>query len=150
MKTTLILALLLLAPAPVLAANGTSDLAKISATWAEDWSAKKLDAVMAFYAPEPVFLPTVGPRWEGTDAIRKNFAGVLATYNPHIALHSLMSEASGALAYDSGTYEETITPVKGGAPIPAKGSYLFIFQRQKSGAWKILEQAWTELEPMKL
>lgn len=142
--------MLLLAPAQVLAASGANDLAKISAVWAEDWSAKKLDTVMAFYAPEPVFLPTVGPRWEGTDAIRQNFVGVLAAYNPHIVLHSIKSEASGALAYDSGTYEETITPVKGGAAIPAKGSYLFVFQRQKNGAWKILEQAWTELEPVKL
>ncbi len=127
-----------------------ADLSTLSNLWASAWSAKKLDAVMAFYAPEPVFLPTVGPRWEGAAEIRKNFAGVLATYNPHIVLHSSKSESSGRLAYDNGTYEETITPVKGGAAIPAKGSYLFVFLRQKNGDWKILEQTWTELEPVKL
>jgi len=122
----------------------------LSTEWAADWSSKNLDAVMRLYAPEPVFLPTVGAGWEGTDSIRKNFAGILATYSPHIVLHSTKSETSGTLAFDSGTYDETITPVKGGKPIPAKGDYLFVFQKQKNGDWKILEQTWTELEPVNL
>lgn len=118
--------------------------------WAADWSGKNLDAVMALYAPEPVFLPTVGPRWEGASAIRWNAAGLLARYNPNIVLISRQSRASGNLAFDSGSYDETILPVKGGTPVRAKGNYLFVFQRQADGAWKILQQTFTELEPVKL
>ncbi len=130
---------------PVCAADSLSE------TWAAEWSAKKLDAVVALYAPEPVFLPTIGPRWVGVAAIRKNFAGLLENYNPHIVLHSLGTSRSGRLGYDSGTYEETITPVKGGKPIPSRGAYLFLFQREKGGAWKILEQTWTSFDqPPKL
>jgi uncharacterized protein (TIGR02246 family) len=119
----------------------------LSAQWATQWNAKNLAAVMELYAPRPAFLPTIGPRWAGTDNIRKNFSGLLTTYDPHISLRSIASENSGELAYDSGTYDETITPVKGGKPIASKGSYLFLFQRQPDGSWKILEQTWTSDGP---
>ncbi len=121
----------------------------LSQQWAGYWNAKNLNAVMMLYAPEPVFHPTVGPTWEGAIAIRKSFAGLLKDFEPNITLHSVRSETSGTLAYDSGTYDETIARVKGGAPIKARGSYLFLFQRQKRGDWKILEQTWTEREPVK-
>jgi uncharacterized protein (TIGR02246 family) len=121
----------------------------ISQQWAGYWNAKNLNAVMTLYAPEPVFHPTIGETWSGADAIRKGFAGVLKTYDPDIALHSTRSETSGTLAYDSGTYDETIAPVKGGAAIKAHGSYLFLFQKQKHGGWKILEQTWTERDSVK-
>src|SRR5580704_3115363 len=76
------------------AAQATDSL---SQEWATDWSAKKLDAVIALYAPEPVFLPTIGPRWVGLAAIRKNFAGLLENYDPHVVLHSLETARSGRL-----------------------------------------------------
>jgi len=122
----------------------------VSTAWAANWNAKYLDAVMKLYAPEPVFLPAIGPRWTGAAAIRKNFAGLLAIYNPHLVLHPVKIEFSGDLAYDSGAYEETVMPVKGGAPIRAKGNYLFLFKRAANGNWKILEQTWTSLKPVKL
>jgi ketosteroid isomerase-like protein len=122
----------------------------ISQQWAGYWNAKNLDSVMTLYAPEPTFMPTIGEAWVGATSIRKSFADVLAVYDPHIVLHSLKSETSGMLAYDSGSYDETIAPVKGGAPIQVNGSYLFLFQKQKHGGWKILEQTWTEREPVKL
>jgi ketosteroid isomerase-like protein len=121
----------------------------ISQQWAGYWNAKNLKAVMTLYAPEPVFHSTVGPVWEGAASIRKNFAGVLKDYDPDVTLHSERSETSGTLAYDSGTYSETIARVKGGEPIKARGSYLFLFQKQKRGGWKILEQTWTEREAVK-
>jgi uncharacterized protein (TIGR02246 family) len=126
------------APAP------TAEPAALSVQWAAAWSAKDLDGLMALYAPEPAFLTTSGERWKGTATIRAHFAEGLAEYNPQLTVTSLESEASGDLAYDSGSYEETTTAVKGGGAIRAKGNYLFIFQRQTDGRWKILEQAWTQ------
>src|SRR5579859_7746648 len=130
------------------AVHGAGTMGALSTEWAADWSHKDLEAVMALYAPEPVFLPAAGPRWTGTGTIRKNFADILARYNSHIELHSVDSQVSGDLAFDSGTYEETILPIKEGKPIHAQGNYLFVFQLQKDGHWKILEQTWTSLEPV--
>ena len=132
---------------PAQAAPTPSDLSSI---WAADWSAKNLDAVMKLYAPNPVFLPTVGASWDGLSAIRKNCAGLQAKFNPHIVVHSIWTEASGLLAYDSGTYEETLVPAAGGKTIHARGDYIFIYQRRANGPWKILEQTFTELEPIAL
>ena len=120
----------------------------LAGQWAELWNAKKLDAVMQLYAPEPVFLPAIGPRWSGTSVIRTNFAGLLAHYNPQLNLHGIRRQASGDLAYESGIYDEIITPVDGGKAIPAKGSYIFVYQRQSGGDWKILEQTWTSDAPL--
>jgi uncharacterized protein (TIGR02246 family) len=137
------LAPLLMAEAP--AVSPAAEPATLSARWAAGWSAKDLDGLMALYAPEPVFLTASGERWEGAATIRAHFAEGLAEYNPQLTVKSLKSEASGDLAYDSGSYEETTTAVHGsGGAIRAKGSYLFVFQRQTDGSWKILEQVWTQ------
>jgi ketosteroid isomerase-like protein len=143
-----ILYVLLVAPAAAAPVHYTRVM-DISQQWAGYWNAKNLKAVMTLYAPEPVFHSTVGPAWEGAASIRKNFAGVLKDYDPDVTLHSERSETSGTLGYDSGTYSETIARVKGGAPIKARGSYFFLFQKQKRGGWKILDQIWTEREAVK-
>lgn len=141
-------AVVLLAGAPLLMAEAPAlspTPVELSARWAAGWSAKDLDGLMALYAPEPVFLTASGERWEGAETIRAHFAEGLAEYNPQLAVKSLKSETSGDLAYDSGSYEETTTAVHGsGGAIRAKGGYLFVFQRQTDGGWKILEQVWTQ------
>lgn len=127
------------------AAQAAERVADLSQRWAGAWNAKNLDATMALYAPDAIFLPTVGKAWHGVAEIRKACAGVLSVYDPHITLHSERSQSSGTLAFDTGTYEETIDPVKGGKSIAAKGSYLFLFKRGRDGRWRILEQSWSEL-----
>jgi ketosteroid isomerase-like protein len=122
----------------------------VGAQWAGYWNAKNLSAALSLYGPEPIFCPTNGRSWRGITSIRKNFAGLLAAYDPRIVLTSLRSEAGGDLAYDSGTYEETIAPVKGGKAIHAAGTYLFVFKRDKHKHWQIVEQTWTSFEPVKL
>ena len=92
----------------------STDVSALSTTWAAAWSAKDLDTIMQLYAPEPVFLANSGERWSGADEIRTNFAMGLSSFTPSLTLHSLGSAASGHLAYDSGTYDEIITAVRGG------------------------------------
>jgi ketosteroid isomerase-like protein len=134
---------------PHASAAAPADFPKMSAEWAGDWNTKKLDAVMAFYAPDAVFSPGAGGRWEGA-AIARNFADLLAHYTADLHLHSARSGAAGDLGYDSGTYVEDVTPVKAGSVIHATGNYLFLFRRQKDGSWKFLEQTWTFYQPGKL
>jgi uncharacterized protein (TIGR02246 family) len=133
-------------------AGGRHDtrVADLSQQWAGYWNAKNLDAAMTLYAPDATFLPTQGKAWHGAAEIRKNCAALLAVYDPHIALHGEAGDVSGTLAYDTGTYEETIDPVKGGKSIAAKGNYLFLFRRGKDGRWRIIAQSWTSAVPVKL
>jgi len=43
---------------------------------------------------------------------------------------------SGDVAYDYGTYTQTITPPKG-KPMQVNGRYLVTFRKQPDGSWKI-------------
>ena len=137
---------------PTSAAAHASDktVSVLSANWAADWHAKNLDAIMALYASDAAFQPASHERWDGTAAIRKNFANLLSQFNTNLRMQSLRSDASGDLGYDSGTYVEDVTRAKGSAAMHFSGSYLFLFQRQKNGEWKILEQTWTEFNPTNL
>ena len=141
------LALMIVAGA---ARAASTEYVAVGAAWADAWSAKNLDAVMALYAPDAEFMPGSVPSWVGTAVIRKNFSGMLAQYSADLRLHSARIEASGHLAFDSGTYDETITEVKTGKVIHPRGDYLFVFRRQKNGEWKILEQTWTQFGERKL
>ena len=53
-------------------------------------------------------------------------------------------DASGDLAYDSGDYRETITPVAGGSKLELQGNDLIVFRKQKDGRWLIVENRWTD------
>ena len=142
------LAFLIAVGGAALAAN--FDVPSVSAAWAAAWSAKDLDTIMQLYAPEPVFLANSGERWSGDDEIRTNFAMGLSSFTPNLTLHSLNSAASGRLAFDSGTYDEIITAAGATAASHVRGNYLFVFERQKDGEWKILEQTFTQFDPSKL
>lgn len=113
-------------------------------TWETDWNAKRLDHVMTLYADDAVFLRPTSERTTGWSAIRSLFSKVLERNTPHIVLHSITIERSGNLAYDSGTYEETI--ISGGVTRATRGDYLLVLKRQ-AGRWLIVQQAWTDLGP---
>jgi ketosteroid isomerase-like protein len=121
---------------------------RISNVWGAYWSGKKLEPVLALYAPDAVFLPTSHARWVGLAEIRKQFTSLQVEFDPEIRLQSIACQTSGVLAYDSGQYEEMIRPVKGGNTMHFRGDYLFVFRRDASG-WKILEQTFTVYDPGK-
>ncbi len=114
-------------------------------TWALDWNEKRLDHIMTLYADDAIFLRPSSERTNGWTAIRSLFAKVLETNTPHIAFHPITIERSGNLAYDSGTYEETI--LSGGVTRATRGDYLMILRRQPGGRWLIAQQTWTDLGP---
>jgi len=148
----ILLLLLALPSGKVLAQIGhATPVVDLTQQWVGYWNAKNLEATLTLYAPEPTFLPTSGERWEGMPAIRKNFARLLKRFDPRLTMQSIKSEASGNLAYDSGSFDEVLAPAKGGRAIRAKGHYLFVFQRKsKRSGWKILEQVWTQADSSKL
>ena len=110
--------------------------------WAADWNAKRISEIMRLYAPDAVFLQPNSERTTGVESIRALFAKVLAANTPHIAFHGITIEGSDNLAYDSGTYEETIT--SGAATRSTRGDYLLILKRQPDGRWLIVQQAWSD------
>jgi uncharacterized protein (TIGR02246 family) len=138
------------ASAPACAAPTPPDVAQLSQDWARDWQAKRLDDVMTLYAPDAVFVTGDGTRVTGTAAIRDFFASVLKAYSAKIFMRSVDGGSSGDLAYDGGEYHELITPVAPGvAKIATHGGWLIV-ARRIDGHWRIAEQMWNSVEPVKI
>ncbi len=99
------------------------------------------------YAPDAVFLTPTGERFTGRPAIRELTRKAMDTFTNDISLHSIVSEHSGNLAYDSGDYHETLVANLGGSRTDVQGNYLMVLKRQSDSRWLILEQVWTEAAP---
>lgn len=122
-------------------------LAKLRAAWVQDLSTKQLEPILKFYAPDAVFFQPNGDRISGSAALRNLFQTIMATFNSDLTLHSEKIDVSGDLAYDSGSFEETLTNIATGAKINSKGSYVIIYKRQSNGSWLIVEHVWTGTPP---
>lgn len=122
-------------------ANDT--FAALRQQWAQNLHRKRIDAAVAEYTADAEFLDPSGERVAGAAALRSLFDTVTATFDSDLSFDSVRTETSGDLAYDSGTYKETLIVRATGNTQHASGSYLTIYRRGKDGAWLIVEQMWT-------
>ena len=125
------------------ASTAADDLAKLRGQWAQELHDKQLDQIITLYAPDAAFLAPSGGRFTGQTEIRGLFKTIMDTVTSNIIFHSIATESSGDLAYDSGDYSETLVPTKSGPDQHYKGDYLIVFRRQKDGKWLIVQQVWT-------
>jgi uncharacterized protein (TIGR02246 family) len=123
------------------------DIAKIRSEWAKDLHSKQLEQILALYASDAVFLQPSGERITGRPAIRDLCKKIMATFTSDITLHSIATEHSGDLAYDSGDYRESLVKLSDGTKNEAQGNYLMVFKRQSDGNWLIVEQMWSLVTP---
>jgi ketosteroid isomerase-like protein len=115
--------------------------------WASDLHAKHIEDSLAQYAADADFVSDAG-RAHGTDALRSLFQNVTATLDSDLTFTSERVEVSGDLAYDSGTYTETLVTRATGTVQHLAGSYLTVYRRTNVGGsgnamWLIVEQVWT-------
>ena len=115
---------------------------KLRQEWARDLHEKRVEAATALYAPYAVFVQPDGARVKGSAAIRKLYDKVTSTFDSSLNFSSERVEISGELAYDSGTYTETLVTRATHKSILSKGSYLTIYRKGKDRNWKIVEQMW--------
>ena len=132
--------LLILIVLPQLAAADPFE--KLRQEWARDLHEKRLAASTTLYAPDAMFIQPDGARVKGSAAIRRLYEKVTSTFDSSLSFSSERVEISGDLAYDSGTYTETLVMRASRKSILSKGSYLTIYRRAKDGNWKIAEQVW--------
>ena len=117
-------------------------IARIRLDWARNLHEKHLDQLVALYAPDAVFLSSDVGRVSGREAIRELCRNVMATFTSDITFHSIKTENSGNLAYDSGEFSETLLKLDDGNKTEDHGNYLMVFKRQPDGNWLITQQMW--------
>ena len=123
--------------------RSVSRVERISEQWAKEWSGGNLDALMALYAEDAVFLTATGSRTTGRAAIRELFQKALAANTSDLHVQSRVTEQSGQLAYDSGQYEETTTTA--GVKRSGRGNYLMVLRRDRKKQWRIVQHMWTDV-----
>jgi ketosteroid isomerase-like protein len=144
MRFALLLLLALQASAPTAVSN--DPFASLRDQWAKDLHEKHVDDSLAQYAPDADFISDTG-RTHGMAALRQLFQTITATFDSDLAFTSQRVEISGDLAYDSGSYKETLTARATGKTQHMAGDYLTVYRRTKAAngnaVWFIVEQIWT-------
>jgi ketosteroid isomerase-like protein len=134
---------LVLILAMVVQSAGDDGFGRLREDWARNLHEKRVDASLAEYATDGEFLQPDGEQVKGTAALRHLFETITKTFDSNLKFTSSRVEASGDLAYDSGTYRETLVTRASGKRQEMRGSYLTVYRRGNDGAWLIVEQAWT-------
>jgi uncharacterized protein (TIGR02246 family) len=107
-----------------------------------DWSAaaraKDADRFASFYADDAVLMLEAAPDSRGKSAIRETIGALMS--DPSFALSfqnaDVVVARSGDLAYDTGTYELTLSGPNA-QPAAQRGTYVVVWRKQVDGAWKV-------------
>jgi ketosteroid isomerase-like protein len=147
MHFALLLLLALQAPAATPSpATDHDPFAALRDQWAKDLHGKFVEDSLAQYAPDADFISDTG-RTHGMAALRQLFTTITKTFDSDLAFTSQRVEVSGDLAYDSGTYKETLLNRATGKTQNMAGDYLTVYRRTKApngnALWLIVEQVWT-------
>lgn len=110
---------------------------KADTDWAKAAESKQVDAWVAYYSDDAVFLPANEKMATDRAAIRKSIGDLLAMPGLSIKWAPTKVEAarSGNIGYSWGTYELTANDSKG-KPVTDHGKYVEIWKKQSDGSWK--------------
>jgi ketosteroid isomerase-like protein len=113
--------------------NFDSEIQRIRETWVREFNAGHADKVTEFYAPEAVLM-----RWDGSvhgkDSILAEMQRSISGGAHDYVVHSLHTEHSGDLGYDTGAYNVTLRDRV------VEGNYVIVVKRIK-GKWLIVAHA---------
>jgi ketosteroid isomerase-like protein len=128
-------------------AGAAPDFAGLRQQWTASLHGKHLDDALALYEEQATFFKPDGSHADGKPAIRALYQTVMRSYDSSLVFHSLRTQVSGTLAYDSGDYEETLVRRDGGNSSALRGAYLMVLHRGKDERWRIVQQMWSAQAP---
>jgi len=105
------------------------------------------DAANALYAENAVVLPQDQPTVEGRAAIKATCEADEATFQ-NFTLTPLEVDGYGDLAFDRGTWSETIVTEDMEEPLMLSGKYLTILRKQADGSWLVTVDIWNSDAPL--
>jgi len=104
-------------------------------------------AIAALYADDATEMPPNQPSIKGRAAIEqyytKTMTGVKLTT---FTIAHVESRASGDVAYDVGTYQQSLTPPGATTPVKESGKYVVLLKRT-GGAWKVTHAIYNSDQP---
>jgi uncharacterized protein (TIGR02246 family) len=102
------------------------------------FEAKDIEKSLSFYVDDPVLFVPKGPAVVGKDALRKAFQPFMAVPGLKLSTSGEIIDVaqSGDLAFERGSFTNTITDAKG-KTITESGKLVLVWKKQADGAWKI-------------
>jgi len=89
-----------------------------------------------------VVMPPQMPAIAGREAAVGFMRAFLGQFDVRIGYISEETSIDKDLAYDRGTYSQTLTPRGGGASISETGKFLWLYARASDGSWKMSRVIW--------
>ena len=99
-------------------------------------NASDVDAVIALYADDGVFMPSSGPTAVGIESVRAAYEYVFTTIKLNIAFTVEEIVADGSIAFARTGSKGSVTALADGTTVPEENRELFVFQKE-DGVWKI-------------
>jgi uncharacterized protein (TIGR02246 family) len=121
-------------------ADDEAAIAQLRESWISAWKQGNVAAATALYASDANDMNNHQPTAAGSAAIQSAIEGTFNAMTPtSVVLTSEKTAVSGDMAYDRGTFDFTLTPKAGGAPVRDTGRYLVVLRKQADGSWKLAE-----------
>jgi uncharacterized protein (TIGR02246 family) len=129
-------------------AQGTADpaLAAIMNSYAAALRSGNVEALVALYAPNGVFMREDMPAVVGREALTKAYREVFATLKVDLAFTIQETEVSGDMAWLRSTSTGRIKILASGAESSNSFNELVVFRRE-GGAWKIRSYIYASNKP---
>ena len=101
--------------------------------------------VNAFYAEDAQVFPPSQPLVSGREAIKQLWRAMVPLLQ-RVTLTTTRIEASGELAYGTGTYEMTLSQPDGSA-VEDRGKYVVVYRRQTDGSYRAVADIFNSSRP---
>jgi uncharacterized protein (TIGR02246 family) len=127
--------------------NAAKDaIAKVRSAWKEGSDKKDAAGVAALYSDDAILVGTDIPPASGKAEIQTRL-GQMFSMSSVGSIDTKETAVGGDIAYDYGTFHQTITPPKG-KPMDVNGAYIVTLHKQADGSWKITHHI-SNIQPAK-
>jgi ketosteroid isomerase-like protein len=119
---------------------------ELRVNWSASLQRKQLQKAMDLFTEDAIFYSPGDKSLVGKKAISTLYRQVMTQFTSHCHLQSEGVSICGSLAYDSGSYSETLVDTQTRKINVLKGSYLMTLKKQAGNVWKITRIMWTQLK----
>jgi len=123
-------------------------IASVTAQTQAAENAGSVEQMRVHFADDLVLLAPNTPAVIGADSVAAAMHSFFGAFGVEIQYTSEEIIVSGDWAFDRGTYRQTLTPKKGGAPMIENGKYLWLYRRSPDGVWKQSRVIWNSSDPL--
>ena len=132
----------------MVSAAATASIDSLRSSFAQTINGHDQRALAGLYTPDAVTIAPNGGVATGAQAIAQMFLGdTTVAYSGLTIAPDGGPTVVGDLAYETGTYSQTVTPM-GGQAMQATGRYLVVLRKGADGSWRVARQANVPTLPM--